>query len=120
LYFDGDRNAVLEEHAKISDAVILAPAMHEGLDLKDDLGRFQIICKVPYPSKGDPQVSARMELSPMYYDWRTMTKLIQSCGRIIRHSEDHGKTYVLDEDFKRFMDRNSKLVPKWFAKSIIW
>ena len=119
-YFDGDRDAVLEEHAKITDAVILAPAMHEGLDMKDDLGRFQIICKVPYPSKGDPQVSARMELAPMYYDWRTMTKLIQSCGRIIRHSEDHGKTYVLDEDFERFMKRNIKLVPKWFAKSIIW
>jgi len=49
-----------------------------------------------------------------------MTKLIQSCGRIIRHSEDHGKTYVLDEDFERFMKRNIKLVPKWFAKSIIW
>jgi hypothetical protein len=106
--------------SKIADAVILAPAMHEGLDLKDDLGRFQIICKVPYPSKGDPQVSARMELAPKYYDHRTMTKLIQSCGRIIRHENDHGKTYVLDEDFKRFMGRNSKMVPKWFAKSIVW
>jgi Rad3-related DNA helicase len=118
--FRNNKFALLEKHKESKNTIILAPAMHEGLDLKDDLGRFQIICKVPYPSKGDPQIAARLELSGEYYNWKTATKLIQSCGRICRHNEDYGITYVMDSDFKRFIERNSELIPEWFAKSIVW
>jgi Rad3-related DNA helicase len=118
--FDGDKNALLERHKSSTNTVIIAPAMHEGLDLKDDLGKFQIICKVPYPSKGDPQISARMEVSKEYYDWRTACKLVQSTGRIIRHENDSGVTYVLDEDFRRFFNRAKNMLPSWWRDSVIW
>ncbi len=118
--FDGDKNALLERHKSSTNTVIIAPAMHEGLDLKDDLGKFQIICKVPYPSKGDPQISARMEVSKEYYDWRTACKLVQSTGRIIRHENDSGVTYVLDEDFRRFFNRAKNILPSWWRESVIW
>lgn len=120
IEFDGDKQALLRKHADTANSIIIAPAMHEGLDLKNDLGRFQIICKVPYPSKGDPQIAARMKLSGEYYDWRTATKLIQSYGRIYRSSQDHGITYVLDKDFRRFIDRIHHMVPSWFHDAIEW
>jgi len=31
----------------------------EGLDLKDDLARFQIVMKMPYPSLGDPLIKRK-------------------------------------------------------------
>jgi Rad3-related DNA helicase len=118
--FNNNKYAMINKQKESNNSIILAPAMHEGLDLSDDLGRFQVICKVPYPSKGDPQIAKRIEDSPAYYDWRAMTKLIQSAGRICRHDADHGVTYVVDSDFKWFVERNKKIVPGWFAEAIIW
>ena len=61
---------MLEEHQRREDTIILAPAMHEGLDLKDDLARFQIITKVPYPSfVENKQLRYRMEIDNDYYKW---------------------------------------------------
>lgn len=119
-HYNNDKNEMLKVHAKIKDAILIAPAMHEGLDLKDDLGRFQIICKVPYPSKGDPQIAARMEIDPEYYDWRAAIKIVQSYGRIYRHDKDHGITYILDSGFKRFYEMTEKILPKWFKEVIKW
>lgn len=118
--FDGNKQALLKRHSETPNSIIIAPAMHEGLDLKDDLGRFQIICKVPYPSKNDPQIAARMEISGEYYNWRAATKLTQSYGRIIRHDADWGCTYVLDADFKRFVQNCDDMLPTWFQEAIIW
>jgi Rad3-related DNA helicase len=33
--------------------VLISPSLHTGLDLKDEQSRFQIIVKIPYPSKAD-------------------------------------------------------------------
>jgi len=120
LDFGGDKARLLRAHKASSDSVIVAPAMHEGLDLADDLGRFQVICKVPYPSKGDPQVKARMELSSEYYDWLTATKLVQSYGRIYRSKDDHGITYVLDQNFKWFYRSSERMLPAWFKEVVDW
>lgn len=118
--FDGDKQKLLEEHRNRPNTVIVAPAMHEGLDLKDDLGRFQMICKVPYPSKNDPQIAARMDISSEHYAWMTACKIIQSYGRVVRHKEDWGKTYILDGDFKRFFSNTKDLLPSWFQEAVIW
>ena len=118
--FDGDKTALLEKHKSMPNGVIIAPAMHEGLDLKDDLGRFAIICKIPYPSKNDPQIAARLLITPDFYDWKTSLKLVQSYGRIYRHAEDFGSTYVLDSNFKWFVEKviEKKFLPEWFVEAI--
>lgn len=113
------KDEMLAKHAASANTIIVAPAMHEGLDLKGDLSRFQIIAKVPYPSLGDnPQLKARMEKSPNYYNWLTALKIVQSYGRSIRSENDWAITYVLDSDFNMFCKRASNMLPEWFTEAI--
>ena len=114
------KDEMLKDHAKRSDGIIVAPAMHEGLDLKGDLARFQIICKVPYPSFQDnEQLKMRMQISDSYYGWLTALKLVQSYGRAIRSEDDWADTFILDADFDSFQRRNYKMLPKWFKQVIV-
>lgn len=111
---------MIEDHAKRPDSIIIAPAMHEGVDLKDDLSRFTILCKVPYPSLGDERMKIRMQESEEYYSWLTSTKLIQSVGRSIRSETDYADTYILDSDFVKFCKTAKNLLPGWFTETIHW
>jgi len=40
--------------------VLISPSMMEGVDLADDMSRFQILCKVPFPYLGDAAIKKRM------------------------------------------------------------
>ena len=115
--FGGDKEAMLREHARRTDSVIVAPAMAEGVDLKDELGRFAIILKVPYPSLGDKVIAERMRLDERYFAWLTGLKFCQSLGRIVRSSSDWGITYVLDTGLEGFLARNGSMIPKYIKDS---
>lgn len=117
VHFD-DKDAMLRAHDSKPDAVIVAPAMHEGLDFKDDRARFQIIAKIPWPSLGDRVIKERAARSDRYYAWLTALKLVQSYGRIVRSKEDWGYTYILDSGFEGFCYRNGNLLPVWFREAI--
>lgn len=44
-----DREDAIRRHCASNEAsVLVSPSLNEGVDLKDDLARFQIVCKVPY------------------------------------------------------------------------
>lgn len=111
---------MLEDHENSDDpTVLIAPALHEGIDLKGDLSRFQIICKMPYANFVDnPQLKIRMNLSQGYYDWITLLKLVQSYGRSIRSESDHAVTYILDSDFSRLRGKAKKMFPDWMLEAI--
>lgn len=113
------RRSALETHVKgTRPTVILSPSITEGYSFNDDLARFQIIAKVPYPYLGDKQVSAKKNRDPDWYTMQTAMTIIQACGRIVRSEVDHGKTYILDSDFERLVNHNPKFFPSWFTKSI--
>ena len=100
------------------DGVIVAPAMAEGFDLKNDLARFQVIAKVPWPSLGDRVMKRRMELDDNYYAWCTALKLVQSYGRAVRSKEDWAYCYIIDSGFDWFMMKNGKRIPQWFREAM--
>lgn len=105
----GDRQGMLERHLKSQEpTVLVSPSMMEGLDLRDDLGRFQIMCKVPYPDLSDPIVKAK---DRDWYNWRTVRTLVQAVGRSVRSEADFTKTYILDLAFMDLLERAGDMLP---------
>lgn len=98
--------------------VLLTPSMTEGIDLPGELARWQIICKIPYPYLGDPQVAARKELDPAWYAWRTCLRVVQAYGRGVRSVDDYAVTYVLDADFPAMLRRERARFPDWFLEAL--
>jgi len=111
---------LLDKHAKSKNSIIIAPAMHEGIDLKDDLSRFQVICKVPYPNCFDDlQLARRVEVDRKYYMWLTALKIVQAYGRSVRSEDDYADTYILDESIHKFLDDTRNMIPTWFTEAIV-
>lgn len=115
-----NKSAMLKWHGSTDDSVLVAPAMHEGLDLIDDLSRFQIVCKVPFPNQfEDKQLAERMKMDPKYYEWLTALKLVQSIGRSIRSEDDWAETYIIDQSFQWWYRKNRKILPTWFREAVV-
>ena len=114
-----DREKKLRIHmADPNPTVLLSPSMQEGVDLKDDLSRFQVICKVPYPYLGDKLVKKRMHKWDWWYPLQTAKVIVQSVGRSVRSDTDTAITYILDADWERFWSKNKDVFPKGFKETI--
>jgi Rad3-related DNA helicase len=116
----GDRDRAVARHFESDEPTVLfSPSMTEGLDLKDDLARFSVITKVPYPYL-DPYVRARMDRDPKWYAWKTALALVQATGRCNRHKEDNARHYILDEGFIVFVTKNEDMFPRWWLDALIF
>lgn len=109
---------ILNQHKENESSVLISPSMAEGVDLKDELARFQISAKVPYPSLGDKQTKARKDRNPELYNITTASKIIQTCGRAVRSPKDQAITYLLDSHYHYFITENWHLFPDWFKESL--
>lgn len=118
LHSGGDNNKtreeILQEHSFRGDSVLLSSSAWVGLDLKDDLSRFQIISKVPYPSLAERRIKLKMEKNHTWYSNMTLIKLLQGFGRSVRNETDYAKTYVLDGNAKVLLHRMKDHIPKSF------
>ncbi len=118
-YSSDEREDALKKHNQSRNpSVLLTPSMTEGIDLADDLSRWQVICKIPYPYLGDPQVARRKSLDAPWYDWRTCLTVVQAYGRSVRSADDYAVTYVLDADFSGFLQRQRRRLPNWFLDAV--
>ena len=116
--YGANRESVLKEHCSSkSDTILVSPSMAEGVDLKGDLSKFQIICKVPFPYLGDKVCRKKMNKWKWWYDTQTIRTIVQSVGRSIRNEEDEAITYILDSDWKRIMNKCYDMFPSDFFKS---
>ena len=114
-----EREAALAAHLESDEpTILLSPSMTEGIDLAEDLARWQVLCKIPYPYLGDPQVARRMELDPGWYDWRTCLTVVQAYGRTVRSEDDFAVTYLLDADFPAYLRRQRGHFPDWFLEAL--
>lgn len=115
-----DRNEMILKHSESKKpTVLISPSMFLGVDLKDDLSRFQVIVKVPYPDLTDKKVSVLKQRNPKWYEWNTILRLIQAYGRSVRNSEDYANTYILDSSVSFLLKNGKDMVPKWFSEAII-
>lgn len=113
------RDEVIAGHVNSTKpTVLISPSLYTGLDLKDDLSRFQIVTKVPYPDLGDRWINEKRKINGRWYNWQTALRLVQGYGRSIRSKEDYAVTYVLDSGFENFVKKNKNILPDWFTQSI--
>jgi hypothetical protein len=114
-----DREDVLNQHLSSKEpTVLVTPSMTEGVDLKGDFSRFQIICKVPYPYLGDKLVQKRMRRWSWWYPLQTAKTIIQSLGRSIRSADDFAISYILDSDWDRFYGQQQDMFPESFRVAV--
>lgn len=115
-----DRNEVLERHySSKKPTVLISPSLHMGVDLKDDLSRFQIIVKVPYPDLTDKRISEMKKRDPKWYVWNTVLRLVQAYGRSVRSRDDYATTYILDSSISFLLKNAQDIIPKWFTEAIV-
>lgn len=108
-----DKKGIIELFKKKDDAVLMGPSLLEGLDLKDDISRFQIFFKVPYPNVSDPLIKAKMQHSKEWYDWKTGISIMQGVGRSVRSKDDWAVTYVLDACFRSLINKKGFFPPSF-------
>lgn len=116
----GMMEALSAHKSSKSSSVLLSPGMKEGVDLKGDLSRFQIIVKCPYPSLGDPAVAKMAKNDYLWYATKTIVDFMQMYGRSVRSKEDWARTYFLDESAKEFLWRHRNMIPKYITEAIHW
>jgi Rad3-related DNA helicase len=114
----GAREEAIAKHiASEAPTILLSPSMTEGLDLKGDLSRLQIVTKIPFPAL-DAYTRFRMERDPAWYAWKTALALVQATGRSVRSEDDWAITVILDSAFEQFLIRNQDILPEWWKAAI--
>jgi len=122
MWHDRDnKQEVLQEFRDSDPAegrVLMGSGMYEGLDLPYDQGRWQIICKVPYPSLVDPGIKAKLQEDQQWYNWQTIKTILQASGRICRTPTDRGTTFIVDSSFEKLYNMNRDLFPSWYTSAL--
>lgn len=112
---DDSRDVVIESFLSSNGpSLLISPSSTEGLDLKDDLGRFVIFAKTPYPYMGDQWIKKRMEISPEWYQRQTLINIIQGGGRVVRSETDSGVVYIVDASFGYLYKSAHHMIPRWW------
>ncbi|MBE6505518.1 MAG: hypothetical protein E7Z73_07255 [Methanobrevibacter millerae] len=119
LFVGGEsRNQVLKEFNESKDAaIIIGASIKDGVDLKGDLCRFQIIFKVPYPQLNE-QVKYRKSLDPSWYFYQAVMAIMQAYGRGIRDKDDYCDMYIIDSNFKNLFEYNRNFFNEYFTEAL--
>jgi Rad3-related DNA helicase len=97
--------------------VIVSPSMTTGISLDDELSRFQILLKVPYPNISSNKIKARQRSNKKWYDYTTCIEIMQAYGRVVRSDTDWGHTFILDSCFSDVL-KKTNYFPRWFTDAI--
>ena len=120
LYKGSDeKDNVLRRMRKNPGLVVMGPSLLEGLNLMDDLSRFQVFMKVPYPHLGDRYVAAKLKYSQVWYNWKTAVSVLQGTGRSVRSEDDWAVTYLVDGCFADLFQSAGDQFPIEFRSRVI-
>ena len=108
----------LETFKFSTDKVLVGPSLIEGLSLNDDLCRFQIIMKIPYPSLADKFIAAKQQFNPPWYSETASISMLQGVGRGVRNESDWCVTFILDGCFANLLNMTGYMFPPEFMNRI--
>ena len=115
-----DNERILQIHAETSEpTVLVSPSMTHGVDLKGELGEFQIVMKAPFLPLNDERVKRKFENDKEWYTDAMLSTLIQMCGRCNRTASDYSETYILDGLILDAVIKNKEKMPKYFLERFV-
>jgi hypothetical protein len=107
---------ILKKHLEsLEPTVLVSPSLTYGVDLKDDLARFQILIKMPFLPLANKRIKRLFELDKEWYENKMLNTLVQACGRSTRSTSDHSVTYILDGNIIDILMRCKHKLPKHFV-----
>lgn len=120
IIYDGseEKKESLDMFRCCPDKVLIGPSLIEGLSFDDDLCRFQIIMKIPYPSLKDKFVAAKQKINPDWYSNTTAISILQGVGRGVRNEHDWCVTFVFDGCFTYLLQKSRNMFPDEFIDRI--
>lgn len=98
--------------------VLVGPTLLEGIDLPDDLCRFIIMVKVPFPNLGSEATKKKLKLFPKWYEGKASIGILQGIGRGNRHRDDWCVTYILDSCWRRLYAQHKDAYPREFQERV--
>ena len=115
-----DNEYIVKLHAESpNNTILVSPSLSFGVDLKDDLARFQIIVKAAYLPLGNERIKKLFKLDPTWYLDKMLTNLIQACGRGVRSKDDYCTTYILDGCVYDAILSNKSKLPTYFIDRFV-
>ena len=105
FFHTSDTTRSVVEKFKDADppAILVSPSVSTGFDFPDDLARYQIIGKVPFPNTDSAVIRAWRVLDPDYESHVAMQVLTQAYGRSTRSETDFSETFLLDDNVGWFI-----------------
>lgn len=107
----------VERRNRGEPSVLVSPSMSEGWDGRDDLCRFIIMPKVPFPNLVDERVKLRKEEDPRSYDHAALVAVVQGTGRGVRHETDRCDSWILDSNWRLLYHRRKDWLPAAFLQA---
>lgn len=116
-YFSSsEKEGAIERFKESKNGILVGPSLLEGLSFDDDLSRFQVFFKIPFPNVSDEFMKRLLETYPEKYMAKTANSIIQGAGRSVRSQEDWAITYIIDSCFDQIFD--AKHLPKSFIERV--
>lgn len=109
---------VAEFRRRKDGAVLVSPAVQEGLNFPGQEAEFQIIAKMPFPDRRDPLIQAKTKRDRDYIPYVVLQNVVQAAGRIVRSETDVGETWILDGHFTWLRGGYYHYLPRWFSVAI--
>lgn len=120
-FHSSDTKGPILDQFKKNGGILCASGCSEGIDLPDELARFQIIPWMVKPNLGDLWVKHRMAKRDgrEWYDWKVMITFAQMAGRSTRSKTDMSTIYTFDPYLITLYERYEKKIWKWFKESLV-
>jgi Rad3-related DNA helicase len=118
-----EKQRAIDRYLYTEGSVLLAPSLDRGIDLPGDDCRVIVVCKIPFPSLGDKQISAKLYApggkGKQWYAVKTVRSLVQMTGRGMRSPTDFCESYILDANFiSNIWRRHKNLLPQWWKDAV--
>lgn len=114
---EGAKEAVAEYLASPPPAVLLSPSVGTGYDFAYEAAEYQIVPKVPFPSRESSMVVARTEQDPDYPKFVALSRLEQMVGRVARAPDDVGETLIFDNNVNWLLWGNKDFTSDGFRQA---